>query len=182
MIGCRPLTDQEVELVLGALDNPRDRCLFILGIRTGFRISELLSLRISDVTEYGSVASQVTVRRGCMKGKHQSRTVPLHPQAKEALTHYIESLGARMIPQSRLFPFTRQHAWRIFKGAVVNCKLTGKLGTHAMRKTFASRVFTALGENIFKTQMALGHASPASTVNYLSFKNEEIDKAILGVG
>lgn len=179
MIGCRPLTDEEVELVLSHLDAPRDRCLLILGIRTGFRISELISLTFRDIMEYGEIANQVTVRRSSMKGKHAGRTVPLHPQAKEALTIYLQSRSYNL--QDRLFPFTRQHAWRIFKGAVRAAKLTGKLGTHAMRKTFADRVFNALDENIFKTQAALGHKNPASTVNYLSFKQEEITAAILGV-
>lgn len=181
MIGSRPLNDHEVDLILSELRSPRDKALFVLGIRTGFRISELLAIRVCDVTEYGAIANTVTVRRADMKGKHSSRTVPLHPQAKSALECMLKPYDCMFRVSDKLFPFTRQHAWRIFKHAVRSAKLTGKLGTHAMRKTFADRVFTALDENIFKTQIALGHESPASTVNYLSFRQEEINDAILGI-
>jgi integrase len=57
MNGCRPLTDAEVELVRKTFAGryaARDRCLFILGIETGFRISELLSVRLGDVWRHGS--------------------------------------------------------------------------------------------------------------------------------
>jgi site-specific recombinase XerD len=79
------------------------------------------------------------------------------------------------------FPFSRQHGHRILKGAFNAAQLQGKVSTHSLRKTFCDRVHTALGENIFKTQIAMGHNSPASTVHYLSFKQSEIDSAIMGV-
>jgi site-specific recombinase XerD len=59
------------------------------------------------------------------------------------------------------------------------CGLTGKLGTHSMRKTFARRIHAKLGRDLMKTQKALGHARVTSTVSYLSFAEEEIDEAIL---
>jgi integrase len=114
-----------------------------------------------------------------MKGKKSSRTVPLHPKAKQALQEYLNTLST-MEPKTRLFPFTRQHCHRILKGAFNKCKLEGKVTTHSLRKHFASKVHKALGENIFKTQQALGHASPSSTVHYLSFDQAEISEAILG--
>lgn len=184
MNGCRPLTDEEVSLVLKNLKTPRDRCLFVLGIRTGFRISELLSLRARDCLQYGDIVKALTVERKNMKGKRRSRQVPLHPEARSALRAYLLSSNDAEKPEvsgtARLFPFTRQHAWRIFKRAVTAAALTGKLGTHAMRKTFAKRVYHALGKDLINTQKAMGHASVASTASYLAFEQDEIDKAILG--
>jgi len=40
-------------------------------------------------------------------------------------------------------------------------------------------MYQALDQNIFKLQKALGHASPSSTVAYLSFNEEEIDEAAM---
>ena len=57
--------------------------------------------------------------------------------------------------------------------------LIGKVRIHAMRKTFANRVYEKRNDDLLKTQRALGHASVASTVAYLSFREEEIDAAIL---
>jgi integrase len=48
-------------------------------------------------------------------------------------------------------------------------ELTGKLGTHAMRKTFANRMYDKLGKDLVKCQRALGHRNINSTVSYLSF-------------
>ena len=48
-----------------------------------------------------------------------------------------------------------------------------------MRKTFADRVYEKLNHDLVKTQRALGHRNINSTVSYLSFREEEIDAAIL---
>jgi len=50
--GCRPLTDDEVKLInqsFGGTFAKRNKALFILGVRSGFRISEMLSLKVGDV-------------------------------------------------------------------------------------------------------------------------------------
>lgn len=179
MTGSRPLSDQEIELLLTNLKTVRNKAMCVIGIRCGFRISEILSLRIENVTQFGKVANQITVNRSNMKGKHSSRTVPLHPQAKKFIEEYISQM-TNAGPKTKLFPFGRQMAHKILKDAANAAKLEGKVSTHSLRKSFAERVHTALGENIFKTQQALGHKSVSSTAHYLKFNQNEINDAILG--
>jgi integrase len=50
-----------------------------------------------------------------------------------------------------------------------------------MRKTFADRVYDRLGGDLVKLQRALGHRSIVSTASYVSFREEEIDEAILSL-
>ena len=57
--------------------------------------------------------------------------------------------------------------------------MTGNLGTHSMRKTFAKNVHRRLGNDLFKTKQALGQKNIAATIHYMSFLDEEIDRAIL---
>ena len=57
--------------------------------------------------------------------------------------------------------------------------LAVQLGTHAMRKTFANRMYERLNHDLAQTQRALGHANINSTVSYLSFRQDEIDAAIV---
>ncbi len=60
--GCRPL--REVERVLEAFHRPtqvRDGALFLLGVRSGFRISEILSLRVRDDLDETGLVDRVTV-------------------------------------------------------------------------------------------------------------------------
>jgi integrase len=95
MKGCRPLSDPEIALVsrsFGGTYAARDRALFLLGIKTGFRIAELLSLRVGDVLQHQRIVDQLTVRRAHMKQQREGRTVPLHPEAKAALATWLMTL------------------------------------------------------------------------------------------
>ena len=187
MKGSRPLLDGEIKLVIETLTDPRDRALFILGIRTGFRISERLSLRVGDVFQYGSITDRVEVQRKSMKKKLESRSVPLHDEAKAVLLHLIQVNG--LTENDCLFqchrgdnkPLGRIQAWRVLNAAYSLVELSGNVSTHSMRKTFAAKVYKAVDKDIIKTQKALGHKNLNSTASYLSFAEEEIDDAILGV-
>jgi site-specific recombinase XerD len=70
----------------------------------------------------------------------------------------------------------------ILKAAFNELKMTGKISSHVMRKSYCIRVHKALGEKIEKTQRAMCHRSISSTVSYLQIDSEEITKAILGLG
>ncbi len=194
MRGCRPLTDEEAERVLGHFsgrDAARNRAIFVLGVLAGFRISELLSLRVRDVLHRKEIALRIAVPRRRMKGRREGRSVLLHPQAKFALTTWLEELRQRgnLGRDSYVFPsrkgpnrpLGRIQAWRVLRRAFREARLTGSLGTHSLRKTFADRIYERLGNDLVLTQRALGHRDPASTVAYLSFREEEIDAAILAL-
>jgi site-specific recombinase XerD len=189
MKGARPLTDGEVKTVAARL-SIRDRALFLLGVRSGFRVSELLSIRVADVLDAaGNVAPRVYVQRKSMKGQTSGRAVVLHAEAREAvgaLVAEIREAGALDL-SAPLFvsrngeskPISRVRAWQVLSDGYEAAGVTGKLGTHAMRKTFAARVYDLLGHDLIKTQRALGHASINSTVAYLSFAESDIEAAIL---
>jgi len=194
MRGCRPLNDDEVYDVSRSFWGEharRDKALFLLGVKSGFRISELLSLRLRDVLQAGRLVERVSVARRNMKKKLEGRTVLLHPEARAALAAWLEELGqyAELIGDTFVFqsrkggnrPISRVQAYRILHEACDACELTGKLGTHSMRKTFANKVYDALDNDLVKTQRALGHRNVNSTVQYLSFREEEIDEAILSM-
>ena len=64
MKGCRPLTEAEVALVrqsFGGRYGRRDHALFVLGVKSGFRISELLALQVGDVWRGQRVVERVVV-------------------------------------------------------------------------------------------------------------------------
>ena len=203
MKGCRPLTEAEIKDVVrsfGGQYASRDKALFLLGVKSGFRVSELLSLRLGDVVQAGRLVDRVTVQRRNMKKKVEGRTVLLHPDAKAALAIWTDQLKAAgyMTEDSFVFqsrkgtnrPISRCHAWRVLEAAYQVNEMTGKLGTHSMRKSFANGVYQRLlarraaGEAIdpFRmTSKALGHKNINSTDAYLSFLEADIDQAILAV-
>jgi integrase len=194
MKGCRPLTDQEIALLtrsFGGTYALRDRAWFVVGLKTGFRIAELLSLQVGDVWQHGHVVDQLTVRRGHMKQKREGRTVPLHPDAKAALAAWLLQLRAYpgVTAQTAVFrsrkgtnrAISPTQAWRILREACATNELTGKLGTHCMRKTFANKVYHQLGFDLIRTKRALGHQQISNTERYLSFAEAEIHAAILAI-
>lgn len=185
-IGTRSLSDSEVALMLSNLHNYRDKVLFTLGIKTGFRISELLSIKVSDLREHnGTLKDRVIVSRASMKGKHHSRSVPISQTTKQCLEVYISSL-----PSTQVYLFESQKhgrmnrvtAWRSIKDAAVKSNLTGKIATHSLRKSYSKKIYEASGNDLLRTSKALGHQSIQSTVSYLQFiTSTEIDDLILSV-
>jgi len=182
---------QEVAMRFVGEHARRDRALLLLGVKSGFRISELLSLQLRDVLQAGQIVERVTVARRHMKKKLEGRTVLLHPDARAALAAWLEELGTQcpLNPNTYVFqsrkgdnrPITRVQAYRLFRDACDACAMTGTLGTHSMRKTFATNIYDRLDHDLVKTQRALGHRNINSTVQYLSFREEEIDEAILAM-
>jgi integrase/recombinase XerD len=194
MKGCRPFTADEAEAVIKSFwgrYKARDRALFILGIKSGFRISEMLSLKIGDIIHSGRMVDKVSVRRENMKKKTEGRTVRLHPYARKALKVWLAQLreSGYMTSDDFVFqsnrggnrPISRVQAWRILNSVAKDNGFTGKVGTHSMRKTFADRVYDALDRDLVKLQKALGHRNMNSTVQYLGFREEEIDEAIMNI-
>jgi integrase len=202
MKGCRPFSDAEVQAITQAFGGryaAQNRALFVTGVKSGFRISELLSLTVGDVYDHGRIVERVTVLRKHMKKKTEGRTVVLHPRARDAIGTWLPIL-ARCLgvekprdlpPGTPLFcsrvrredgtrrPIARETAWRILEAAAAANELTGKIGTHSMRKTFANKVYDHVQHDLVKTQRALGHKNINSTVAYLSFREEDIEAAIL---
>jgi integrase len=194
MKGCRPLTDQEIKQAINSFTGrykTRDKALFLLGLKSGFRVSEMLSLTIGDVIKNGNWIDKITVKRQNMKKKTEGRTILLHPQAKKAIQAWIKEMskGTPLSPDTFIFksrkdrnkPISRVQAWEVLNKAFKNAGINGSLGTHVMRKTFANKVYDLLGHDLVKTQKALGHKNINSTVSYLSFREEEIEEAILAI-
>ena len=91
----------------------RDQVLVILGLHTGFRIHELLSVRVNQVWTGTGVRESLCVERSALKGgkgvrrrRVTSRKVPLHPNAAEAIQNYLKQRSNRgpLDPKGPLFP------------------------------------------------------------------------------
>ena len=80
MKGTRPLDNNEIWLVSACFDGifeARNRGLFMLGVSTGGRISELLSLRVADVYQNGRPVTDLLYSKSIVKGGEASRAVPV---------------------------------------------------------------------------------------------------------
>ncbi|MFI3272945.1 MAG: tyrosine-type recombinase/integrase [Pseudomonadota bacterium] len=204
MKGCRPLSREEVRATLDAFRGRhavRNRCMFILGVTAGFRISELLSLRLRDVIIGDDVRKDIRVARSAMKGKREGRTSLLAPIARNAIIEQVKSLQENGWPNldTYLFksdgvanrPIRRETAWEILQTAFKEVGVYEHVGCHAMRKTYANETYNyMLGcvadgqalDPFIETVKALGHADPKSTMAYLGFREEHVHNAVLHIG
>jgi integrase len=69
-----------------AADSLRNHCLFVLGINSGLRISDLLNLRIGDVVENRKVKDRIEVKE---KKTKKVKNFPLGPSARKAVEEYL---------------------------------------------------------------------------------------------
>lgn len=191
----RPLTDAEYKALLSKLRGrmkARDRCLVVMLRRGGFRISELLSLRLDDVVTDGKIPDEIQVAKRNTKGKQHGYGVPLHREARAALEAWLRAEGDMgwMTAGCYLFvrlgtanaPITRAQAWRIIHAAARKAGLSGCIGPHSLRKTFGESIYIRSGRDIRTTQEALRHKSLDSTLHYLPVTQERVRGLILDEG
>lgn len=198
----KPIKPEDEPRVLAALATfpLRDQAVFILGLNTGFRATELLSLNVGDVWFAGKLRANVTVARRRLKGGRgrrrkgvTSRTVPLNDAATAALQKYLFSRfgSGPVVPDEPLFP-SRFHGVRLTRwrlNVLVQEVMSragvggpGQYGTHTLRKTFAKKIYAATDNDINLTRAVLGHVHVSTTQQYLEVDADEVTRAILSVG
>ena len=148
MKGTRPLDNDEIRSVSTCFTGTfqvRNRGLFMLGVSTGGRISELLSLTIGDVYQNGAAVSDLLFEKSIVKGGEVSRAVPVNADGRLAIEKLIawRREKYKTIASTRhLFPsrnrngrvaMNRQTAHEMLKQAFTAAGLNGKLATHSLR-------------------------------------------------
>ena len=181
MRGTRPLDNDEIRSVSTSFTGTfkvRNRGLFMIGVSTGGRISELLSLTIGDVYQNGSAVSDLLFEKSVVKGGEVSRAVPVNADGRHAIDlliawhreKYQTIAATRPLVPSRnrngSVAMNRQTAHEMLKQAFIAAGLNGKLATHSLRKSFAQRVYEQSGD-IYLVQELLGHRNIATTQKYL---------------
>ena len=170
------------KVLLGSANGTRNHLLFVLGINSGLRISDLLNLSVGDVVnDQGNIKAAITLREQ-KTGKEKS--FPLNINAVKAISLHIKT-----IPQNDLIaplfasrkgnkPISRVQAWEILNRAAEDVGITEATGTHSLRKTFGYHAFKA-GIGIERLQTILNHSSPAITLRYIGITQDDINDVYL---
>ena len=192
MKGTRPLDNDEIRRVSTSFTGMyeiRNRGLFMLGVSTGGRISELLSLQIGDVFQNGKPVTDLLFEKSIVKGGEVSRAVPVNRDGRLAIDeltswhreHYGNIDESRPLFPSRhnsgTVPMHRQTAHDVLKKAFIAAGLNGKLATHSLRKSFAQRLYDKSGD-IYLVQELLGHRNISTTQNYLGVNYADARAAV----
>jgi len=153
--------------------NERDYIMFITGIYSGLRISDILKLRISDVKNRDTI----NIRE--IKTDKQ-RIFKINPVLKKELKEYCKDKDPDdMLIASEQNPYkaiSRIRAYMILRDAARVFKIEN-IGTHTMRKTFGYHFYLQT-KDVVTLQKILNHASPVITLRYIGIEQEYTDKAI----
>ena len=192
MKGTRPLDNDEIRRVSTCFTGTyqiRNRGLLMLGVSTGGRISELLSLRIEDVYQNKKPVSDLLYTKRIVKGGEVSRSVPVNADGRRSIDelvswhkgHYRSVASKRPLFPSRhksgTVPMHRQTAHAILKTAFIEAGLNGHIATHSLRKSFAQRLYDKTGD-IYMVQELLGHRNISTTQKYLGVNYADAKAAV----
>jgi len=199
--GRKPILSPELPRVYAALANfpLRDQTLVTLGLNTGFRITELLSLNVGQVWDGDQLRSHIRVTRAKLKGGKgrrrktiTSRTVPLNDTASLPLQKYLFARfgSGPMKLEEPLFP-SRMHGKRINRcraNVIVHEVLRragfrnlNAYGTHSLRKTFCQAIYRITGNDLNLTRAIMGHVDCSTTQRYLFVDEAEMQNAVLNL-
>ncbi len=160
----------------------RDYCLFVLGINSGLRISDLLKLRISDVAEKGKVKDRIRLREN---KTNKLKDFPISDNAKSAIREYLKSRQYSeneplFISRKNKGFLLRQRAYKILNEVARSIGIKEKIGTHTLRKTFGYHAYNS-GYDIAIIQKLFNHSSPSVTLRYIGITQDEMDDVYLSL-
>ena len=147
----------------------RNLLLFLMGINTGLRVSDLLRLRVRDVKN----KETVQIRE---KKTRKTKKFPIPREIRVFISEYVERKPlCRYLFKSRKSnrPISRIQAYRIIREA---CDALGidHAGTHSLRKTFGYHFYKQT-KDIALLQKILNHSSQDITLRYIGVTQEIID-------
>lgn len=159
-----PIRDKQiVEDIYVDLDekNKRDSLMFLMGIYTGLRISDILLFKIYDLKkDYYNIREKKTGKQKIYEWNiYLKRVIDEYVKDKDPEAYAFRS-------RQTLRPITRQRAYQIIKSA---CARHGvhNTGTHTLRKTFGLFLYESSGKDVGMVMDILNHSNQETTLRYI---------------
>lgn len=152
----------------------RDKAMLELLYATGIRVTELITLKLSDV----NVGMSFILCRDANK----ERVIPFGNAARQALIKYIEEARDGMLEDKRteiLFvncsglPMSRQGFWKLIKFYAKKAGITADITPHTLRHSFAAHLVEN-GADLRSVQEMLGHSDISTTQIYANINHKRI--------
>lgn len=158
-------------------DNPkelRDKAMLELLYATGIRVTELISLEVSDVNmQMGYIVC---------RDPGKERVIPFGPAARKALENYFEKSRNVMIADLHsdiLFvncsgrQMSRQGFWKLIKHYAKKAGIEADITPHTLRHSFAAHLVEN-GADLRSVQEMLGHSDISTTQIYATISHNHI--------
>ncbi len=185
------LSVEQVEKLLNAANNPRDRLILQITYRCGRRISEVLALRKEDVLwDENKIIFSILKRKRPVK-----ELKPVDSETMIMLRDYVfgspDLRGLKrggVSEEGLLFPVSRQYVFKMFRklGHSVGIDRVGLKGLHPhhLRHSFAVHQVKKnikSADDLRQLQMYMGHANLSTTAHYLQFSPDELRNIVDGM-
>lgn len=173
------LSMDEVAALLDQADGPspkeiRDKAMLELLYATGIRVTELISLKTSDVN--------LSMNFIMCKDAHKERMIPFGSKAHDALERYLGPVRDEMVEDKSsdiLFancsgkPMSRQGFWKLIKYYAKKAGITADITPHTLRHSFAAHLVEN-GADLRSVQEMLGHSDISTTQIYANLNHNRI--------
>lgn len=147
--------------------------LFVLGINSGLRISDMLKLKVKDVRG----KSHLVLRE---QKTAKNKRFLINSNLRQELEEYTKEMEAEeYLFQSRIGknkPLSRFQAYRILSTAGRKLGLEN-IGCHSTRKTFGYHHYKQ-HKDVALLQKLFNHSSPSITLDYIGITQDIIDQSI----
>lgn len=158
--------------------NERDYVLFMFGINTGLRISDILRFRVRDIRDEHKKIKEYFYIREKKTGKE--KRMKIHSDLRYILKEYIQGKkDYEFLFSSKKGinkPITRQQAYRILNNAAMVFGLES-IGCHTLRKTFGYHLYNKTKDAITIKEI-LNHSDISTTLRYIGVNQDRKDKLI----
>lgn len=154
-------------------NNYRDYILFLIGINTGLRISDLLNLRVKDVLNQ----DYIYVKH--KKTKRNKKYIVTDEMAREIMPYLNNKHRDDFLFRARYktTPISRVQAYKILKKACKACGVYLNIGTHSLRKTHGYHIHKTT-DDIKDVMFALGQKNEISSLAYIGKSQDRIDSIV----
>ena len=154
----------------------RDKAMLELLYATGIRVTELISLKLSNINlnmNYISCGEEA-----------KERVIPFGEQAKKVLTAYLLQARDGMIGQEdveEVFvncsgkPMSRQGFWKLLKQYATKAGIESEITPHTLRHSFAAHLVEN-GADLKAVQEMMGHSDIASTLLYKNAYQQKLQQ------
>ncbi|MBQ8651954.1 MAG: site-specific tyrosine recombinase XerD [Alistipes sp.] len=175
------LTTDEIDRLISSIEvdtvkGRRDRAIVEVLYSCGLRVSELITLRVSDLF-FGEGYIRVIG-----KGDKQ-RLVPISDLARERISLYLDERKAAKSNEEVLFlnnrgkQLTRVMIFTILRRAALRAGIDKKISPHTLRHSFATHLLEG-GAGIRQVQELLGHESILTTEIYTHLEAEHLRSTV----
>ena len=152
----------------------RDKAMLELLYATGIRVTELITLNLSDVNMQMSFI--------LCRDRNKERIIPFCAAAKNAMARYLDGTREEMLENKKsevLFancsgqPMSRQGFWKLIKHYAKKADIQADITPHTLRHSFAAHLVEN-GADLRSVQEMLGHSDISTTQIYANLNHNHI--------